>query len=383
MENPDDCDEFPDDFVTQAAAVGETETADFDFDAHIRKLMGEGGDEDDSDEDDMPELEDEKWVDDSSDGRLRKEMREQVEAQLEQVLDEYDETEVGELDEYDDRLQGHMDTENPLLDTALDEYLESACKIEYSDALGWGTKLEPKDKQMGQDYAPGKIKATLMRNGDWHGKDKQQMRRIVQTKRLEAQRKREEEDAVKLAEEAKAAVGAVGGEKKNPMGNAKEDEIDLTKGVTFDKEKYQSELEQANPYLAPVEKDKWDCETIVSTYSNLDNHPSIIDMPVNRKKKSTTGSMMSSMSYTDNAPSVITLSAKTGMPVGVLASSSALDSTPALAEVEEEEEEEEEEEGVLENKGAARPKKETKEDKKARKQAIKDEKQVGISSIYQ
>jgi protein LTV1 len=49
------------------------------------------------------------------------------------------------------------------------------------------------------------------------------------------------------------------------------------------------ELEDASPlgapdgdeieYLRNAPKEAWDCETIVSTYSNLENHPSVIDEP--------------------------------------------------------------------------------------------------------
>lgn len=34
-----------------------------------------------------------------------------------------------------------------------------------------------------------------------------------------------------------------------------------------------------------VERDEWDCETIVSTYSNLENHPGLLKAPPSRRKK--------------------------------------------------------------------------------------------------
>jgi protein LTV1 len=37
-------------------------------------------------------------------------------------------------------------------------------------------------------------------------------------------------------------------------------------------------------YLRNAPRDDWDCETIVSTYSNLENHPSVIDAPRNGTK---------------------------------------------------------------------------------------------------
>jgi protein LTV1 len=393
MEHADEVDDLPDDFVTMAAQA-DGENDEFDFDAHIRKLMGEGGDDDEEEEeeqedewdDDMPTLEDD--VVDSEATRLKKEHRRQVEQQFEQVLGEYDEDKIGELDEFDDKLQGHMDTEDPLLDTALEEYLHDACKIEYSDALGL-KKIT--GKKGGEDeYKPGHIKGTYKpsgaghkagKNDSWHGKEKQELRRIVQTRRQEAQRLRDEEDPEAMKEVTE------GGAKKHPLGNdATPGDGCFADGVTTDRAKYEAELQKDNPYLREVEKDKWDCDTIISTYSNLDNNPSLIDIPVSRKKKSTTGSMASYKSsvydsgYANNSPAMIELSKKTGLPLGVLAQSSALDAAPALREEdeegEEEDEEEEEEEGVPENKGARRQKGETKEQKKERKDAIKAEKQV-------
>ena len=61
--------------------------------------------------------------------------------------------------------------------------------------------------------------------------------------------------------------------------------------------------EDHNAPKAPV-RAKWDCATIVSTYTNTENHPTlVVDEPLNRKKKPT---------------AVIKLSAKTGMPIPVV-----------------------------------------------------------------
>ncbi|KAI8364009.1 Low temperature viability protein-domain-containing protein [Choanephora cucurbitarum] len=102
----------------------------------------------------------------------------------------------------------------------------------------------------------------------------------------------------------------------------------------------------------PVQKQRetWDVQTVISTYSNLENHPSLIS---------------------DRGPSKrIRIDPKTGMPVLV--------EVPRKQPKEEEEEEEEESESEeeAENKGVARSKKESKEEKKARKQAVKEAKKV-------
>ncbi|KAI8325908.1 hypothetical protein GQ54DRAFT_295071 [Martensiomyces pterosporus] len=95
------------------------------------------------------------------------------------------------------------------------------------------------------------------------------------------------------------------------------------------------------------ERTPWDCQTILTTYSTLDNHPATI--------------------HEDKRTPKIRVSRKTGFPMVEGAS------------VEHENEDAEmhssdEEEDVKENKGRARNKGETKEDKRARKQKLKEEK---------
>jgi len=89
------------------------------------------------------------------------------------------------------------------------------------------------------------------------------------------------------------------------------------------------------------EKNNWDCETIITTYTNIYNHPKMIK---------------------DDTVKKIHVTRK-GLPI-----------IEKEVSEEEEEEEEEEEYEVRENKGAARNKKETKEEKKARKAMVKNAK---------
>jgi len=95
-------------------------------------------------------------------------------------------------------------------------------------------------------------------------------------------------------------------------------------------------------YIYDKEEEQWDCDTVVSTYSNLENHPRLLDDDIRRVK----------------------LSKKSGIALGMLPE------RRGLASLEEEEEEEEE----RENLGVKREKGESKDDKKARKQALKEEK---------
>ncbi|CAO3693312.1 unnamed protein product [Rhizopus stolonifer] len=105
----------------------------------------------------------------------------------------------------------------------------------------------------------------------------------------------------------------------------------------------------------PTEKKRatWDCQTIISTYSNLENHPSLINDKGPQKR--------------------IRIDPKTGMPVLVEVERKQKKKESEETD-EEEEEEEEEDESIPENKGVARSKAESKDEKKARKNAAKEAK---------
>eukprot|EP01117_Protostelium_nocturnum_P012991 TRINITY_DN4813_c0_g1_i1.p1 TRINITY_DN4813_c0_g1~~TRINITY_DN4813_c0_g1_i1.p1 ORF type:complete len:385 (+),score=121.51 TRINITY_DN4813_c0_g1_i1:295-1449(+) len=103
-------------------------------------------------------------------------------------------------------------------------------------------------------------------------------------------------------------------------------------GTAATSEKVQIEMEEDDE-----EEEKWDCESIISTYSNLENHPKLIVEESKRKIK---------------------LSNKSGLPVGVL---------PQKPK------KKMESEIIPENKGVRRNREETKEEKKLRKNAIKEE----------
>lgn len=83
-------------------------------------------------------------------------------------------------------------------------------------------------------------------------------------------------------------------------------------------ERYDIEDEEEKEVVLEESSDEsevWDCETIVSTYSNLDNHPGKIGAPeVTRKKKlaETVSAVLSSSSH------VISLKGKEKLPVDFL-----------------------------------------------------------------
>ncbi|PVF99862.1 Low temperature viability protein [Serendipita vermifera] len=109
------------------------------------------------------------------------------------------------------------------------------------------------------------------------------------------------------------------------------------------------------PMLMPVDidekKERWDCETILSTYSNLENHPKLLRLtkPRDGVKK-------------------IRLDSKTGLP------SVAEDETHKES-VDTEGNDDSEEDTKPVKVTIARPKNETAEEKKARKQGVKQERQ--------
>ncbi|KAG1754782.1 Low temperature viability protein-domain-containing protein [Suillus paluster] len=106
-------------------------------------------------------------------------------------------------------------------------------------------------------------------------------------------------------------------------------------------------------YDATEKEDRWDCETVLTTYSNLENHPRVIRARASKPVPK------------------IKLDPKTGLPF--------LD--PQVVETQERHHElhfvaEGEEESRVVKQTISRPRDESKEDKKARKQAVKAERQV-------
>jgi len=88
------------------------------------------------------------------------------------------------------------------------------------------------------------------------------------------------------------------------------------------------------------EEDKWDCESIISTYSNTENHPKLIDEQTKNVQK-------------------IRLSYKLGIPLGVLPKKKPIKEVIPV-----------------ENKGKPRSKEETPEERKERKKMIRDERKL-------
>lgn len=329
--NDEAFEEIDDDFMVQAAVVDPEEAASdgFDYDAHIAKLMEaasgvpkfrgnfgddedeDGGSEFDSDEDDSEE---DYEIDEAS----KAEEQRVLDALFEKTLaEEYDDEQLGELEEDDPETRGKLMLEGELLDSIVEDFVT--------------VRLEMLNDE-------GKI-GNPLRTGN-------RLKEII-------------EECAKEREEAEALAEAEGGDTMPED----EDDVDLVQAL--------KDLYVRNSYLTTREEEQWDCETIVSTYSNLDNHPTILrEENVNKRKKKR--SALANMDHdalvaaaNGNAPNnkTIVLSKKTGMPLGVFETAK------------------KEEEREINAKAAAeaeaiallskREKSETKEEKKARKEAVK------------
>ncbi|XP_053238058.1 protein LTV1 homolog [Podarcis raffonei] len=108
----------------------------------------------------------------------------------------------------------------------------------------------------------------------------------------------------------------------------------------------EDEIEEIAALVVEEPKEKWDCESILSTYSNLYNHPKLIEVP--------------------QKPKPIEVSSKTGIPLGVLPGR-------GLTAKQAERMEMINDSDLPRVATQPRCKNESKEDRKARKQAIKEE----------
>ncbi|GBG61856.1 hypothetical protein CBR_g23809 [Chara braunii] len=88
-------------------------------------------------------------------------------------------------------------------------------------------------------------------------------------------------------------------------------------GVEEGEEDSESEEEWEDVYEEEDEREKWDCETIVSTYSNLDNHPARIGAGNGTKKKGVKGSSAEKGSL-QVTPGFIRLGGRQQLPVDFL-----------------------------------------------------------------
>ena len=140
-------------------------------------------------------------------------------------------------------------------------------------------------------------------------------------------------------------------------------------------------------------RNPWDCESILSTYSNLDNNPTTIGQSSTRNRRRKNGksnnnhdddrSVVSSVSLTATpnfTPQHIRLSAKTGLPMGVFAREPQHDTGENNNNNNDDDDDDDDDQGddtyVSVNKGVKRSKDETPDEKRMRKLMIKREREL-------
>jgi protein LTV1 len=123
-------------------------------------------------------------------------------------------------------------------------------------------------------------------------------------------------------------------------------------------------------YISERERNPWDCESILSTYSNLDNNPIMIDGVSTRRRRRPPKSQSkptTSASAEPEPSQIIRLSVKTGLPIGVFdrrETNNAVDDDDF------------DETAISVNRGVARSKDETPEEKRVRKLLVKREREL-------
>ncbi|TMW58941.1 hypothetical protein Poli38472_007086 [Pythium oligandrum] len=319
--NNDAFEELDDDFMAQAAAEDPDDNAadGFDYDAHIAKLMAAASgvpkfkgnltdsedEEFDSDEDDEDDFSDLEGIDRTEHQRALDDAFEKL------MAEEYDDDQLGELEDDDPDTRGDVVLEGALLESIVEDFVNVR-------------------QEMLNDE--GKL-GNPMRSGN-------RLKEILE----ECERERALEEG-ETEEEEEPTV------EEDPQV-----EQDLR------------DMFERNAYLAPRERETWDVETIVSTYSNLDNHPTVLredtSMLKKKKKKKVLPSVdEDTLAAAARNKSQILLSSKTGMPLGIFESTPKQKERAAKTEAPE---------------GPVAPKKksaESKEEKKARKEAVKQQKQ--------
>lgn len=341
-----DFEEILDDFCVTAAQEPdeEQEASEFDFDAHMRKLLekarlkSEGSgidtqahhwgrqdqeyfskvkplrqftDEEDDDDDDSGNYEsyNEETEDPGVVPALSPDEERALCEKFEQTLAEYDSDEVGGLDDECEYIGGARPLEGDArVEEMLDEYLVDREADFYID----GTRHLPQYQRHG---GPGFL--TLKRDND------------------------EPEPLDQVLAEAQDFL-------RTPEMVLPPEEI----------------LIDGKSYFSQASRNPWDCESVLSTYSNLDNNPATIERGRRKGKKKKKASVEPLVEEeAEEQPVQIRLSNKTGLPLGVLPCRTKGDDYDfdTIQSV---------------NKGQKRIPDETADQKKLRKQQVKQERQV-------
>ena len=327
-----------DDFFAGVAPLGrgrmdedEEDGDDFDYDCY-----GESEEEED-DEDDEDDNSLDRELDGNDDERQRALCQ-----RFEEALLEYDSDDVGDLDNECDDIVGDRPLEgDACLEAALDDYLTERD----DEVLFEGRQPDGRRRAGGSGYS-ALVGRTMVNASDLDdavaGVGSSSLLINIEESKRQMQADLAEADAT-LA---------------NP-------EMDLPPEEVFI---------DGKSYFSVTSRNPWDCESILSTYSNLDNNPVIIGRSGGRrrkKKKERGGDASSTTSNDDDVipedgPAKIRLSNKTGLPLRPLEE----------GEVDDDDYFGDGSTYLSINRGERRQKDETKDEKRDRKMAVRDERKV-------
>jgi len=265
---------------------------------------------------------------------------------FEEALLEYDPDDLGDLDEECEEIVGDRPLEGDFqLEAALDEFLtdnQDDILIEGDKALMRGIPKHINKRTGGSGYSA--LVGTKMVNADQLQQEKDTLLINIEESKKQMQKDLADADAI-LA---------------NP-------EVDLPPEEVFI---------DGKSYFTETSRSQWDCESILSTYSNLDNNPVVIGRKKKKKKKGK--KMMKNENVSgdvipEDGPVKIQLSSKTGLPLGIFNN---IDEQSPEQDDDDYYYNDESETYISINRGEARDKSETKLEKKQRKVAIKEERKI-------
>ncbi len=260
---------------------------------------------------------------------------------FEEALLEYDSDDVGDLDDECEEIVGSRPLEGDAqLEAALNEFLTE----KEDDILIEGTKNDDKKKRTGGSGFSALVDKRMVHASELNADADPSKTLLVNIEESKRQMQKDLEDADAIL--------------ANPEMDLPPEEI----------------LIDGKSYFSQTSRNPWDCESILSTYSNLDNNPVVIGRSKKRKGKKKKGNDLTDdeSRIPEEGPVQIKLSNKTGLPLGVFDNYHHQSQSP-----------EEDHNGFGEsdtfisvNRGEARSKQESKMDKKVRKLTVKEERKI-------
>jgi protein LTV1 len=260
---------------------------------------------------------------------------------FEEALLEYDSDDVGDLDDECEEIVGSRPLEGDAqLEAALDEFLTE----KEDEILIEGTKHLNQKKRTGGSGYSALVGKAMVHASQLSGDDDPAKTLLINIEESKKQMQKDLADADAIL--------------ANP-------EMDLPPEEIFI---------DGKSYFSETPRNPWDCESILSTYSNLDNNPVVIGRTSRKsKKKGKKKELMEveSQVIPEDKPVKIHLSNKTGLPLGVFDKP-----THNSRSSPEEDCYGESDTYISVNKGEARNKTESTLEKKVRKMTVKEERKI-------